>query len=222
MPRTIAKDRTSITAIEANTLIYPVLKRVFDLAAATVGIVALAPLLVLIAISIKLDSPGPVFYLGRRTGFRGLPFHIIKFRTMVDGGEHKGGGTTALNDPRVTRVGKWLRRRKLDELPQLFNIVKNDMSFVGPRPELPYYTSRYTGDELLILSVKPGLTDFSSIEFAALDEVVGAIDADRVFEEQVLPRKNRLRIDYVKQQGFITDLRVLARTAAKVFGKLWH
>src|SRR5262245_11875130 len=117
-------------------------------------LILLSPLFLVFALAIKLDSNGPIFYLGERAGLYGRPFRIIKFRTMVHNAERVGGGTTALSDPRITRVGRWLRGLKLDELPQLINVIKNDMSLVGPRPELLQYTSRYTEEEAVILSVK--------------------------------------------------------------------
>src|SRR5262245_12608856 len=130
-------------------MIYLSLKRFIDLAGCSIALALLLPLFAVIALAIKIDSQGPVFYLGRRTGLHGIPFRIIKFRTMVEGAESLGGGTTALNDQRVTRLGRWLRRLKLDELPQVFNVLKNDMSLVGPRPELPRYTALYNEEEAI-------------------------------------------------------------------------
>jgi lipopolysaccharide/colanic/teichoic acid biosynthesis glycosyltransferase len=195
-------------------------KRLFDIFLAGLGVVLLAPLLGAIAILVALDSRGPMLYRGIRTGRYGRPFRILKFRTMVPDAEKVGGGTTALGDRRITRVGHVLRRYKLDELPQLFNVLKGDMSLVGPRPELPRYTDRYRGEERLILSVRPGITDFSSIRFASLDEMVGAQDADRVFETAVLPQKNQLRVRYVKEASFFVDVKILFLTAAKIIEKV--
>ncbi len=131
-----------------------------------------------------------------------------------------GGGTTGLDDPRILPFGKILRRFKLDELPQVINVLKGDMSLVGPRPELPYYTDKYTNDELIILSVKPGITDFSSIEFSSLDEVVGKSNADKVYEEKVLKRKNQLRIKYVNERSFVLDLKILSLTFLCILKKI--
>ena len=131
------------------------------------------------------------------------------------------GGTTALNDFRIFRFGRLLRKYKLDELPQIFNVIKGDMSLVGPRPELPQYTDQYKGDELLILNVRPGITDYSSIQFSSLQEDVGAEDADRVFEERILPKKNALRIRYVKERTFLGDVGLILRTFGCIIKKVF-
>lgn len=191
--------------------LYEFVKRVFDVVAAGSGLVLLWPLLFALAIAIRLDSPGPALYTAVRTGRWGKPFRILKLRTMVVDAD-RDGMTTALGDPRTTRVGCWLRRWKLDELPQLLNVVRGDMSIVGPRPELPYYTARYVGDERDILTVLPGITDYSSIRFRALDRVVGPSDADLAFEAHVLAEKNRLRVRYVRERGFLRDLGIIMRT----------
>ncbi len=138
---------------------------------------------------------------------------------MVVDAEKIGGGTTALKDSRITRLGKFLRKYKLDELPQVLNVIKGDMSIVGPRPELAQYTGLYKGEELVILSVRPGITDYSSMKFSALDEVVGAGDADRVFEETVLARKNGLRIRYVRERTFSGDIKIILQTLCLIFRK---
>ncbi len=130
-----------------------------------------------------------------------------------------GGGTTAINDPRITKVGNFLRKPKLDEIPQLFNIVNGTMSFIGPRPELLQYTDKYEGEEKLILEVRPGITDFSSIEFINLDEIVGQGNADEMYEKYVLKKKNELRIRYAKEVSFTTDVKLFAKTVWKVVEK---
>lgn len=194
-------------------------KRAFDVLMALLGSLILLPLYLMIILGIKLSSPGPVFYRGVRTGIYGIPFKIYKFRTMVVDAERKGGGTTALNDPRVFPLGRFLRKYKLDELPQLLNVLVGDMSLVGPRPELPVYTARYTQEEAMILSVRPGITDPSSVRFSSLDEVVGSVDADEIFEAEVLPRKNRLRLDYVKNRSFWGDVAIIFRTLSCIVAK---
>jgi len=146
---------------------YKWLKRIFDLLAALTGFILLAPLLAAIAIAVKLDSDGPVLYLGERVGLHGQKFHICKFRMMCVGAE-KHGTTTAAADARITRTGRFIRKYKLDELPQLINVIKGDMSLVGPRPEVEEHTSAYNDEEKLILSVMPGITDYSSIRFVRL------------------------------------------------------
>lgn len=188
-------------------------KRILDLTVGVFGLVALLPLFAIIAVAIKLETSGPVFYRGCRSGRRGTEFYMLKFRTMFrDATSSPKGFTTGMNDTRVTRIGRVLRRFKLDEFPQLINVVRGEMSLVGPRPEVPYYTQQYQGDELLILTVLPGITDHSSIHFYNLHEVVGAGDADDAFERLVLPTKNKLRIKYVKEQSFVGDLGLLLKT----------
>lgn len=193
------------------------IKRFFDVLLALVVLPFLLPVLFVIAVAIVFDSRGPVFYRGVRTGRFGRPFHIYKLRTMVADAEHRGGGTTAMDDERVTRVGRMLRRYKLDELPQVFNVLKGEMSFVGPRPELPQYTDKYSASEQLILSVPPGITDYSSLRFRHLDSSVGKQDADRVFEERVLPEKNRLRLRYVNERSFWGDILLIGQTILALF-----
>ena len=141
---------------------------------------------------------------------------MYKFRTMVENADQIGGGSTGKNDPRITRVGLFLRRYKLDELPQLLNVVKGDMSLVGPRPELPMYTSLYEGDQLLILTVKPGITDYASLEYRQLDEALGDEDPDSVYEERVMPIKNALRVKYAKEHNLWVDAKILMKTIIRV------
>ena len=195
-------------------------KRTFDLLAASVVLVILSPLFVVIAGAVKWDTHGPVFYRGIRTGLNGIPFRIMKFRTMVRDAESLGGRVTARDDTRVTRVGKVLRRYKLDELPQLINVIKGEMSVVGPRPEVSEYTDLYTDEERHILSVRPGITDYASIEFVQLGEAVGSDMQDGAFEERVqkvLKVKNALRVKYVREQTFIGDIRLILMTLRKLF-----
>jgi lipopolysaccharide/colanic/teichoic acid biosynthesis glycosyltransferase len=194
------------------------MKRSFDVASSLLGLLLLSPLLLVIALLVRWDSPGPVFYRGERAGRYGRPFRIFKFRTMVTGAERLGGMSTAAHDPRVTRVGTVLRRAKLDELPQLLNVLKGEMSLVGPRPEMPAYTRLYEGDEQVILTVRPGITDYASLHFFQLGEGLGDDAPDRVYEEQVRPVKNALRVRYVREQSFLGDLHILLRTAGKVLG----
>ena len=153
-----------------------------------------------------------------RGGYHNKPFYIMKFRSMVVDAD-KTGGCTALNDSRVTRAGKVMRRLKLDELPQLFNIIKGDMSFVGPRPELLLYTTQYTPEQECILWVRPGITDRSSIVYIAQDEMVGEENPVENFEKYILPEKNRLRVEYAKSQCFTLDMQLFFETIGGVFGK---
>jgi lipopolysaccharide/colanic/teichoic acid biosynthesis glycosyltransferase len=192
------------------------MKRAFDLFFAVLGIVLLAPIFFVIAVLIKLDSRGPVFYRGVRVGQHGRPFRIFKFRTMRPDAELVGSTSTGHNDPRVTCVGCRLRPFKLDELPQLLNVLKGDMSIVGPRPEVEEHTSAYTEEEKIILSVLPGITDYASIRFFNLNKLVGSEDPRRVFIEKYRAEKNRLRVAYVLDRSIWTDLRIIFLTVARL------
>lgn len=204
--------------------LYLFCKRVFDIFVATIAMTVFSPLLIFISLIIKITTPGPVFYRGVRSGLNGRPFRIFKFRTMVSNAELIGGPSTALNDPRLTKVGKFLRKYKLDELPQLFNILFGDMSFVGPRPQVEKYTKRYRGEEKLILSVKPGLTDYASLKFINLDEVLGDEDVDEKYVREIEPEKNRLRLLYVRNRSFREDMRIIIKTIMQIFTikKRWN
>lgn len=197
------------------------LKRSIDLVLAVLFFILLLPCLILIAILVKCNSEGPVLYRALRGGYHDIPFKILKFRTMVVNADKIGGNTTALNDPRITKIGRILRKTKLDELPQLINIIKGEMSFVGPRPEVLAYTSQYTEEEKRILSVRPGITDISSLRYIALDEVVGAVDADEYYEKHVLHAKNLLRLEYVDKQSFGFDAKLFFLTIWGVFKKIF-
>tara|TARA_B110000908_G_scaffold131278_1_gene154496 strand:- start:1985 stop:2626 length:642 start_codon:yes stop_codon:yes gene_type:complete len=196
---------------------YKITKRISDILLSFILLLVLSILLIIAALVIKLSSPGPIFYRAPRAGLNGKPFLIFKFRTMYLGAD-KGSGTTALNDPRTTKYGAFLRNYKIDELPQLINVLIGDMSLVGPRPELLDYVARYKGDEKIITTVKPGITDFSSLHFFMQDQWVGEGDAGEAFDNLVLPIKIALRIKYVKEQSFYTDIKVLMLTA-KVLSK---
>ncbi|MCS7207313.1 MAG: sugar transferase [Dehalococcoidia bacterium] len=199
---------------------YNFTKRLLDLFVALAGLTLTAPLFLLIAIAIKLDSPGPVFYRGLRIGQHGRPFRIFKFRSMVVNAERLGGPSVADTDPRITRVGKFLRKTKLDELPQLLNVLKGEMSLVGPRPEVPQYVEMFTPEERAILSVKPGMTDWASLW--DIDE--GAIlakepDPEKAYQEKIRPEKIRLQLKYVRERSLWTDLKILALTVWSVATK---
>ena len=195
-----------------------VVKRAIDLLLALVLLIPGLALMIPLAIWVKLDSPGPVLYRAVRGGYHNQPFYICKFRSMVVGAD-KTGGTTAKNDDRVTRAGRVMRKLKLDELPQLFNILKGDMSFVGPRPELLLYTNQYTEEQQCIMWVRPGVTDRSSIVYISQDEIVGEEDPVGNFERLVLPRKNQLRVEYARSQSFPLDCQLFWETIAGVFRK---
>jgi lipopolysaccharide/colanic/teichoic acid biosynthesis glycosyltransferase len=191
-------------------------KRTLDALASIAGLVLLAPLLVSIAVWIKLDSSGPVFFRQERVGRRGRPFRIWKFRTMCVDSECVGPQLTVGADPRITRAGRFLRRYKLDELPQLLNVLCGEMSLVGPRPEVPRYVARYSERQRAqILAVRPGITDPASIVFVDENDLLsGASDPERVYVESVLPNKLRLYEAYLAQRSFWGDVRLIFRTLA--------
>ncbi len=195
-----------------------VVKRMLDIVLALIGTVIVTPVILIVGIFLVLEDGFPVFYTPLRGGYHGKPFHIIKLRTMYRDAD-KYGGTTALNDPRITKMGRILRKLKLDEIPQVYNVLLGTMSFIGPRPELLQYTEAYQGEEKLILEVRPGITDFSSIEFIDLDEIVGAENADEMYEKYVLQKKNRLRIRYAREVSFGTDIYLFGKTVWAVLRK---
>lgn len=193
-------------------------KRVLDFLLALILIIPCLIFMIPIAIAVKATSEGPIFYTALRGGYHNKAFNILKFRTMVVGAD-KYSSTTALNDPRVTPVGRVLRATKLDELPQLFNILKGDMSFIGPRPELLRYTTQYTEDQQCILWVRPGISDPSSIKLISLDELVGHDDPEGNYESKILGEKNRMRVEYARSQSFLLDMKVFFDTLKTVIQK---
>ena len=194
------------------------IKRIFDFTTAIFALTIFWPIFLAVALMIRKDSQGPIFYRGERTGQHGKPFRIYKFRTMIPNADKIGGPSTALNDPRLTKTGKFLRKYKLDELPQLLNILRGEMSFVGPRPQVEFYTRRYSGDELLILKVKPGLTDYASVLFINLDEILGDDNVDKKYADEIEPKKNNLRIQYAKNHNFWIDMKIIFMTCLGIFG----
>lgn len=195
------------------------IKRIIDFSLAIVLFIVLFWLFLGISIAIVLDSGRPVFYRAQRGGYKNQQFRIFKFRTMVQNADKIGGGTTALNDSRITKVGNFLRKTKLDEVANLINIIKGDMSFIGPRPELLRYTEQYEGAEKLILEVRPGITDYSSLEFINLDEIVGTENADEYYEKYVLKKKNFLRVKYAATVSFKTDMYLFWTTVFRTIKK---
>lgn len=210
---------TDKTGNKYDSIYNRLLKPVIGFLLAAVLILIIWPFYLIIAIAVVIDDGFPVFYRPIRGGYRHKPFHILKFRTMVRNADKIGGGTTALRDPRITRVGNFLRKTKLDEIPQLFNILSGSMSFIGPRPELLKYVDRYEGEEKLIMEVRPGITDFSSVEFINLDELVGAENADEAYEKYVLKKKNALRIKYAREISITTDVKLFFNTVVSVIRK---
>lgn len=210
--------------MNGNKVIYDgaynrVFKRILGCLIALPSIIILSPIYLFISLMILIEDGAPVLYRASRGGYKNRPFQIAKFRTMVKNADKIGGGTTALNDPRITKIGRILRKTKLDELPQIWQVLVGKMSFVGPRPELLRYVEQYKGEELDILQVRPGITDYSSIEFINLDEIVGGDNADEMYEKHVLKKKNELRIKYAHTVSFKTDCYILFKTIAAVFKK---
>jgi len=192
-----------------------VLKRALDLTFATAGLLLLSPVFLVLAMAIKLETPGPVFYRGVRVGRGGRPFRIFKFRSMVADADQHGPSSTNAGDPRVTRCGSVVRRFKLDELAQLINVVTGDMSLVGPRPEVQKFVDLYTEEEKAILSLRPGITDRASIRFHNEPEIItasGIEDADEAYAKLIRPEKIRLQLEYVRKSGLRTDLSILWAT----------
>jgi len=192
-------------------------KRLFDLVASFLGLLVLAPVLLGIAIWVKLDSPGPVFFRQVRVGRHGVPFRIFKFRTMGVDAEREGKLTVGA-DRRVTRSGRFLRRYKLDELPQLFDVLRGTMSLVGPRPEVPEYVNRYpTEIRQLVLSVKPGLTDHASLALLDESEMLAQYeDPEEAYVRVLLPKKLAMYCDYVRTRSFSADLAIVWKTLLRI------
>lgn len=210
-------DENIVTAY--NGIYNKYVKRIVDIVLSVLLLIILSPIMLIVSVAIVIDTGFPVFYRAERGGYKGKTFRIFKFRTMVQNADKIGGGTTALNDSRITKVGKFLRKTKLDEVANLISIIKGDMSFIGPRPELLRYTEAYEGAEKCILMVRPGITDYSSIEFINLDEIVGAENADEYYEKHVLKKKNILRIKYAANVSFLTDLKLFWLTIWNVIKK---
>jgi len=192
-------------------------KRLFDFLTSFIGLVLLLPLLLLISIVIVFTSRGGIIFAHDRVGKDGRDFKVYKFRTMQVNAEQSGELTLGNEDPRITGIGKFLRRYKLDELPQLFNVLFGDMSLVGPRPEVRKYVEQYTEEQLKVLAVKPGITDYASIEYVDEGEILGrAEDPEKEYREVVLPHKLELGIKYVEDSSFLTDLSIIFRTLRRI------
>ena len=194
-------------------------KRLFDVALAGVGLLVLSPALLAAAVAVRVSSPGPVLFRQTRVGRHLRPFRILKFRTMVADAEQRGGRLSVGADPRITPVGRVLRRFKLDELPQLLNVLAGDMSLVGPRPELPEFVERYRGAYARILEARPGITDLASLKYrdeAAL--LAAAPDPTAEYVDVILPDKLRLADEYVQRSSLRLDLSIILRTLGDVSG----
>jgi len=194
-------------------------KRAFDIFFALVLLLLLLPILLVFALAVACTSAGGAFFRQERVGRNGVPFRLLKFRTMRPGSEAKGQLTIGGRDPRITGVGYFLRKTKLDELPQLWNVLIGDMSVVGPRPEVPKYVAMYSAEQRIILSVRPGITGMASIDYIDENELLArSTDPERSYIEEVMPAKLALDMRYVKEQSFGLDLRIIIATVGKVFG----
>lgn len=194
------------------------MKRAFDIAFALLLFLVLLPLLLILACSIAFTSSGGAFFRQVRVGRGGQDFRLVKFRTMRTGSEAKGQLTIGGRDPRVTSVGYWLRKTKLDELPQLWNVLVGDMSVVGPRPEVPKYVALYSPEQRMVLSVRPGITGMASIDYIDENELLAkAADPEHVYIQEVMPAKLALDLRYVRERSFAMDMRIIAATVGRVF-----
>jgi len=193
------------------------LKRIFDIFFSFLGLVILFPFLIIISILIALDSEGGVFYKQARVGKDNIDFHLFKFRSMRTGADKKGLLTVGGRDSRITRMGYFIRKYKIDELPQLLNVFLGDMSLVGPRPEVRKYVDLYNEQQKQVLRVKPGITDYASIEYSNENELLGkAENPEQVYIEEIMPAKLKLNLKYIVEQGLITDLKIIFKTIGKV------
>jgi lipopolysaccharide/colanic/teichoic acid biosynthesis glycosyltransferase len=193
------------------------MKRFFDVVVAAGALVFLLPLVVVAAVLIKLDSPGPIFFKQERIGMRFRPFQILKFRTMVQNSLTSGRSITVGDDPRITRVGWFLRKTKIDELPQLINVLKGEMTFVGPRPEVPQYVVMFRRDYEEILKMRPGITDLASIKYRDEAAFLGQSEnPDVEYVTRVLPDKIKLGKEYIRRSSFFFDLMLIFKTVLKL------
>jgi lipopolysaccharide/colanic/teichoic acid biosynthesis glycosyltransferase len=194
------------------------MKRIFDLISSGAGLILISPFLLAISVLIKMEGGGPVFYRGVRVGLGGKTFRIFKFRTMVVNADRMGGSSTADDDPRIIRIGKKLRKYKLDELPQLINVFLGDMSLVGPRPEVPHYVNMYTDEEKAILTVRPGITDWASLWNSDEGAILaGSLDPEKVYLEKIRPEKLRLQLKYVRERSLWVDCKIIGQTIFSIF-----
>lgn len=196
---------------------YLFFKRIFDIISSLTVLIILSPLFIIIAVWIVIDSKGGVFYKHIRVGKNGIEFGLLKFRSMAKGAD-KGSQITIGNDSRVTKVGRFIRKYKIDELPQLINILRGEMSVVGPRPEVKKYVDLYTDEQLKVLTVLPGLSDYASIEYFNEQIILGqAKNPDKEYIDVVMPAKLKLNLKYISEKGLKTDFIIIAKTLFKIF-----
>ena len=192
-------------------------KRVFDFICSALGLAVLFPVFFIIALMIKIEDGGPVLFIQKRVGYKGRPFFMYKFRTMVVDAEKKGNLLTVGGDPRITKSGRLLRKFKLDELPQLINVLKGEMSLVGPRPEVEKYVNLYTNEQRKVLNLYPGITDPASIEYVNESELLAqSSDPEKLYVEKIMPEKIVLNLEYARQASWWTDFLVIIKTLARI------
>ena len=192
-------------------------KRIFDVVVAFILSVILLPLLISIALAVKLSSKGNIFYLQERIGLNGKPFKIFKFRTMRPDSDKAGLLTVGKNDTRITPIGKILRKYKVDELPQLFNVLKGDMSLVGPRPEVKKYVELYSPEQKRVLTVQPGITDYASIQYVNENEILQKFEKpEEAYIKEIMPHKLKLNLYYIDNRNFKTDISIIFATITHI------
>jgi lipopolysaccharide/colanic/teichoic acid biosynthesis glycosyltransferase len=195
-----------------------IIKRLFDIFFSIIGLIVLIPVFIVISIAVTLDSKGGIFYRQIRVGRNNRDFTLLKFRTMHTGSDSGGLLTVGEDDSRITKTGLFLRKYKLDELPQLLNILKGDMSFVGPRPEVRKYVDLYDERQKQVLTVRPGLTDYASLEYINENEILSKYnDAEKAYIEKVMPAKLQLNLKYIAEKSLVTDLKIIVKTLSKIF-----
>ncbi|MGB0383214.1 MAG: sugar transferase [Ardenticatenaceae bacterium] len=210
-------EEQRLNTIQHNSLHDSLPKRLFDLTVATLGLGLLSFFLALIALAIKLYDGGPIFYRAKRVGKNGQIFGLYKFRTMVVNADKLGPGITANGDRRITPLGRFLRRTKLDELPQLLNVVRGQMSLVGPRPEDPRYVALYTPEQRQVLSVRPGITSAASLTYRHEEQLLDGEDWQTTYRNKVMPAKLAIDLAYLECRTFWSDLELIMRTVGAMF-----
>ena len=204
----------------SNWITDSAVKRCFDVVASLFGLIALFPILILVAFLVKITSSGPILFRQQRVGRHRKHFELFKFRTMINDAEAFGRETSGTNDPRITQIGAWLRRTKLDEIPQLINVFIGDMSFVGPRPEIPFYAENYGKEDQIVLQLRPGITDLTTLEMTDLDSIMqtrGEMTPAEFYLCTVQPRKLKLQREYVLNRSFFGDILIIIRTLLKIW-----
>lgn len=193
------------------------MKRLFDIIGSFLGLILLSPVLLAVAVLLKIKMPGPVLFIQSRSGRYGRPFRIFKFRTMVL--DHKGSTISVKGETRITPLGSMLRKYKLDELPELWNVLLGDMSFVGPRPDMPEYTNRLEGEEKLILELRPGITGPASLKYANEEEILATVSDPLKYNDEIIwPDKVRINLNYYHEKSIAGDLRLILKTLRRMLG----